>query len=216
MKKILLIIACAISAFSVFAQSSNSWSIRAAFDINIPGKVGLGGNDGKIDDFRMGYGGTLGAVYSYWFNDAIFLEPGLSFFYDSYSYNDMVIIGDMMSEAKGPSLYKLGFRLPLVIGYSYYLVDSLPMRFYTGPELSYAFAGKINVKDKTWQDIISTDLFGKNGNMHPVDCAWKIGLGADFDIATICVEAALGMTDIFKGPFTFRENRVTFSLTHYF
>ena len=121
-----------------------------------------------------------------------------------------------MEVSKGPSLYKLGLRLPLVIGYSYYLVDSFPMRVFTGPELSYAFAGKVNVKDKALQDLIETDLFGKNGFMKPLDCAWKIGLGIDFDLATVCVEAALGLTDVYKGPFTLRENRVTISLTHYF
>ncbi|MDE7418657.1 MAG: PorT family protein [Muribaculaceae bacterium] len=216
MKKILVIIAFVATAFSVFAQGYNSWGIRAAFDINMPGKVGLGGNDGKLDDFRMGYGGSIGAAYSYWLSDSFFFEPALSLFYDSYSYNDNIVIGESMEVSKGPSLYKLGLRLPLVIGYSYYLVDSFPMRVFTGPELSYAFAGKVNVKDKALQDLIETDLFGKNGFMKPLDCAWKIGLGIDFDLATVCVEAALGLTDVYKGPFTLRENRVTISLTHYF
>ena len=31
---------------------------------------------------------------------------------------------------ENPSLYKLGFRVPVVIGYSYYIKESLPMRVY--------------------------------------------------------------------------------------
>ncbi len=212
MKKILIALVTLISAVSSFAQGDNGWGIRAAFDINIPSKLSI--DRTKVDEFRTGYGVTFGAVYSHWLNGSVFLEPGLSLFYDSYSFQDIQV--DVHKVAKGPSLYKLGARIPLVIGYTYYLVDSFPMRVYTGPELSCAFAGKVNVKDKALEGIIDTDPFGKNGIMNRVDCAWKIGLGVDFDIASICVEAAMGMTDIYKGPMKCRDNRVAISLTHYF
>lgn len=213
MKKILIIIALAISAFSANAQGYRSWGIRAAFDINIPGKLGGRLNGEKLDMFRTGYGGTIGAVYSHWFSDVVFLEPGLSLFYDTYSYKDLIIEGETKRESD-PSLYKLGVRIPLVIGYSYYLFDSMPMRVYTGPELSYAFAGQIRIKDKSLID--NTNLFGKEGFMNPFDCAWKIGVGFDTDFATVSVEAAIGICDVYKDFLKLRENRVSVSVTHYF
>lgn len=217
MKKILVILALAIYAFSADAQGNSSWGLKAAFDINIPSKLGGRLNGEKLDMFRTGYGGTIGAVYSHWFSDAVFLEPGLSLFYDTYSYKDLIIEGQNKRDSD-PSLYKLGVRIPLVIGYSYYLLDSMPMRVYTGPEFSYAFAGQIRLKDKSIKDDFdfSTDLFGKDGFMNPFDCAWKIGVGFDTDFATVSVEAAIGISDVYKDFLKLRENRVSVSVTHYF
>lgn len=212
MKKILIALLLMIAAVSSYAQGDNGWGIRAAFDINMPSKLSINGV--KTLELHTGYGATVGALYSHWLNDNIFLEPGLSLYYDSYTFEDIQVDLDKMAE--GPSLYKIGARVPLVIGYSYYLVDSFPMRVYTGPELSCAFGGKVNVKDKALDGAFRTDLFGKNGLMNRVDCAWKIGLGVDFDIASICVEAAIGMTDVYKGVAKLRDNRVAISLSHYF
>ncbi len=212
MKKILVALVFVISAISSYAQGGSGWGIRAAFDINMPSKLSINGV--KLLEFRTGYGATVGAVYSHWLSDYVFLEPGLSLYYDSYIFEDIQVDENAMAE--GPSLYKMGARVPLVIGYSYYLLDSFPMRVYTGPELSCAFAGKINIKDKALDGAFRTDIFGKNGLMNRVDCAWKLGLGVDFDIASICVEAAIGMTDVYKGVGKVRDNRVAFSISHYF
>lgn len=218
MKKILVIIALFISTLSSYSQGGdNSWGIRAAFDINIPSKLGGRLNGEKLDLFRIGYGGTVGVVYSHWFNDAVSLEPGVSLFYDTYSYKDLKILdGFNGSTQSDPSLYKFGMRIPLVVGYSYYFLNSLPMRVYTGPELSYSFSGKVRLKDKSHYDNMGTDLFGKNGFMHPFDCAWKVGIGIDTDIATLCFEAAIGISDIYKDHLTLRDNRVAISVTRYF
>lgn len=218
MKKILVIIVLVVSAFSAYAQYGvNCWGVRAAFDINIPSKLGGRLNGEKLDLFRTGYGGTIGAVYSHWFSDALFLEPGLSLFYDTYSYKDFIIQEQYKIE-EDPSLYKLGVRIPLVIGYAYDFLDALPMRVYTGPELSYAFAGQIRLKNKSIKEDFdfSTNLFGKDGFMNPFDCAWKIGVGFDTDFATVCVEAAIGLTDVYKDHLKLMDNRVTVSVTHYF
>ncbi|MDE5997595.1 MAG: hypothetical protein K2G77_05205 [Muribaculaceae bacterium] len=220
MKKLLVIIALIFSSFSLYAQGGdNHWGIQASFDINIPSKIGGRLNGEKLDLFRMGYGGSVGAVYSHWFNDVIFLEPGVSLFYDTYSYRDMIIEDGMTNKSEiDPSLYKLCVRVPLVVGYSYYLLDSLPMRVYTGPELSYSFAGQIRIKNKSLisDSDFNTDLFGKNGFMNPFVFDWKIGLGFDTDFATVCVEAAIGISDVYKDYLKLRENRVSVSVTHYF
>lgn len=213
MKKALIIFSILIATLSAYSQD---WGIRAAFDINMPSKVGGLQDGGKMDLFKTGFGGTVGAVYTHWFNDYIFLEPGASIFYDSYSYDDVLVMGDYNGTAKvDASIYKMGLRIPVVIGYAYYLLDNLPMRVYTGPELSYAFAGGMNVKNESAKDIFSLP-FGKDGFMNRVDCAWKFGLGAEFDIATVCLDVAIGMTDLYKDHLKLRENRVTISVAHYF
>ena len=214
MKKSLTILAILLS--SLFA-SAQDWGIRAAFDINVPSKVGGRLNNEKLDLFRTGFGGTVGAVYTHWFGNSGFLEPGASIYYDTYSYKDLTIIDAPAGVVESdPSVYKLGVRIPLVIGYSYDFLDNLPMRVYTGPELSYAFAGGIRFKDKAAIGDMAWSLFGKDGIMNRVDCAWKIGIGFDTDIATIGIDAVFGITDLYKDQLTLRENRLTLSLTHYF
>ncbi len=214
MKKAFIVLSLLLAYLSSWAQE---WGIRAAFDINIPSKLGGRLNGEKLDLFKTGFGGTLGAVYKHWFNDYIFLEPGASIFYDSYAYKDILVDGNPnYLEELDASIYKVGLRIPLVVGYSYYLVGDLPMRVYTGPELSYAFAGGTHVKNKSVKDDFDTTIFGKNGFMNRVDCAWKIGIGAEFDIATVCFDVAIGMTDLYKDHLTLRENRVTISVLRYF
>ena len=219
MKKILILIALLGSALFSYAQGP--WGVRAAFDINIPGRVGgfadIPGVDSKVlgEVYRMGYGGTIGVVYDHWLSDIFFLQPGLSLFYDTYSYKNLIIGEDVDKQENDPSLYKLGIRGPIVIGYSYSLVDVLPMRVYTGPELNYAFAGDIRFKNR---DLVGDDwhLFGKNGEQRRFDIAWKIGLAAEFDIATVGVEAAIGVTDLYPGKLSFRDNRISVSVTRFF
>ena len=217
MKKLLTAITLLAAATGAAAQD---WGLRAAFDINIPSKIGGRLEDSPdLDMYRTGYGGTIGVVYDHWLSSSIFLQPGLSLFYDTYSYKDLLLTGasgQMLEE--NPSLYKLGFRVPVVIGYSYYLTESLPMRVYTGPEFSYAFAGDIRFKHRSpeYDDI---HLFGKEsgkGEQRRFDAAWKLGLAADFDLAIVGVEVAVGMTDLYSGHLTFRENRVSVSVSRFF
>lgn len=216
MKKTIVIIVLLLSVFTVRAQGGDSaWGLRAAFDINIPSKLGGRLNGEKLEMFRIGCGGTLGAVYTHWFGNGVFIEPGASLFYDTYSFKDLYIDAESKKPAD-PSLYKFGVRIPLVIGYSYDLFESMPMRVYTGPELSYAFAGKIRVKDKGCPTDFNTEIFGKDGFMNRVDCSWKIGLGVETDIATICMDVSVGMADLYKDNMTLRENRITISLLRYF
>ena len=209
----------ALTLLLLAASSANArdWGVRAAFDINIPSKIG-GRLEGApaLDMYRMGYGGTVGVVYDHWFSDAVFLEPGASLFYDSYSYKDLIITGASgQTLQKDPSLYKFGVRVPVAIGYSYYLFDNLPMRVYTGPEFSYAFAGDIRLKHSI-SDFEDIHLFGKDGDQRRFDAAWKIGLAADLDYAILGIDVAIGMTDLYPGHLTFRENRLSISLTRFF
>ena len=217
MKKFLTIFSLLISILMCHAQDS-SWGIKASFDINIPTKLGGRLNGEKLDLFRTGYGGALGAVYTHWFNNSIFVEPGASVFYDSYSYKDLIImdVPAGLTEAD-PSLAKLGIRIPLVVGYAYDFLETLPMRVYTGPELSYALYGRVHFKNKALlDDGLDISLFGENGFMKRMDCAWKIGIGFDTEIATICIDASIGMADLYKDHLTMHENRLIVSLIRYF
>ena len=220
--KPIFLIPAIISCITLSASAQNDvadtrpmWGIKAAFDVNIPGK--WHGDAGSVSMFRHGFGATFGAVYNIYLGKSFYIEPGASLFYDSYSYKNLVISGDAGNIIEeDPSLYKLGIRIPVVVGYSFSISDNFAMLVYTGPELSYAFTGDIKIKDSELQHSSDISLFGEYGTQRRVDCAWKVGVGFPVNQWLVSIEAAIGMTDLLKSGMSFRENRCSVALTRYF
>lgn len=221
MKKFLVIVNLLTASVATGSQISAKpteiveWGARAAVDLNLPGK--WRGDAGSVTMYRPGWGATLGAVCNVWLGRNFFIEPGISVFYDTYSYKDLIITDETGSTVESdPSLYKVGLRIPVVAGYTFVFSDRFAMSFYTGPELSYAFAGKTRVKHKELIGGTDLELFGDDGAQRRVDCAWKVGVGFPIDDWTISFATAIGMTDLMKTGVSFRENRCTLSLSRYF
>ncbi|MDE6300700.1 MAG: PorT family protein [Muribaculaceae bacterium] len=218
MKRLLLIFIMAMCLSSARGQVENTrplWGVKAAVDVNIPGKW-HGAVPEAVDMYRAGAGVSAGVVYNVYLGHNFFLEPGVSFFYDTYSFKDLIIMDDNEREHSAPGLYKAGLRIPVVAGYLINMTDRFAMTVYTGPELNYAFAGKVKVKDNRQLDGSDLELFGEYGSQHRVDCAWRVGVGLPVGSWTINLEGSIGITDLMKGPISFRENRFSAGLTYYF
>ncbi len=202
-----------LSPLASFAQSSGSsdnpatasWGVKVAFDVNLPGKAH--GDAGSVKIYKKGYGVTAGAVYRHNFNSKFYIEPGASIFYDNYS-TDFVIMTPDGKDESDPSLYKVGLRVPVVGGFTFNVADFFNMSVFTGPELSYAFAGDIRSK--------YAHLFGKDGEQRRIDAAWKVGIGVPYQNVFISLDAAIGMTDLLKSNMTYRDNRLTLSVSYFF
>lgn len=190
------------------------WGVKASFDINVPSKWKVGDTSFKM--YKSGLGFSVGGVYSHYFTEGFFLEPSLSIFYDTYS-SDFSIMAEEGADAVDPRIYKVGLRLPAVVGYTFDITDDFAISVFTGPEFNYAFAGGYQIKDKHLKEEIGDTLFGKNdGQQRRVSCAWKGGIGFPFGDWRFDFEAAVGVTDLVKGPASCRENRVSLSLLRYF
>ena len=194
------------------------WGVKAAFDINLPGKWHSGG--GSVDMFQHGFGGTIGGVCNIYLGHDFYLEPGVSFFYDTYSYGDITLVGpDYSSFTIHPTIYKTGIRVPVVAGYTFDITDRFMMSVYTGPEVSYVFRGGLRGKcvDSNNEDLGDFyDPYANHGLHRKFDCAWKIGFAFPTDYVTLNIDAAIGITDIYKNDISMRENRVSIGLAHYF
>lgn len=203
-----------MKAETVGNNTAPMFGIRAAVDVNIPGNWHNDNDSFKM--FRHGCGFTVGGVYNVYMGRGFYFEPGVSFFYDSYSYDKVKITnsnGDLISN--DPALHKFGLRIPVMAGYAFGVTDRLTLNVYTGPELSWAIGGKLSVKDKDFIDEFPDKLFGDF--QRRIDCAWKIGVGVPYNEFLISIDAAIGITDILKNPaISCRENRVSVSLTYYF
>lgn len=219
MKRTLLYFLFVLAALASEAQiiengeTNPVWGVRAAFDVNLPGKL----HNNVIDDrmFRCGTGGTLGAVCNIFLGNKFYLEPAVSLFYDTYGYKGLTLAGDDYEESD-PKVYKAGVRIPVVAGYSIAVSDRLSIAPFTGPELSYAFAGAVKVHDKDRLDLDETSLFGKFWNQRRVDCGWKIGVAFFSGMWSFNIDGTIGMTNLMTDGTKFHESRGSVSLTRYF
>lgn len=214
MKRITLSVALAIFGLACcFAQSegnSTLWGVRAAVDYNFPSKWHYDG--GSVKMYSPGYGFTLGGVCNLYLGKGFYLEPGVSFFYDTYSFHDLVISDEPGGQlAVSPGLYKLGVRVPVVAGYTFDFSDQFSMCAYTGPEFSYAFGGKVKY-DKNYSGI-SDELFGEF--QRRADVAWKVGIGFPYKSFMVSVDVALGITDNLKSKMRAHDNRLSVAFTYY-
>lgn len=213
---IILLLTAVFCVSEAFGQTENSrltWGVKAKVDVEIPGKWK---NDGvSLTTYRPGYGFTAGAVCNIDLGSNVYLESGLTLFYEDYSYKDLVITNESGEAVqKDPGLYKLGFRIPVVVGSVFPINERAGFSIFTGPVLSYAFAGKIDIDSDVDSDLDGLDLFR---GQRRFDCAWKIGVGCPIDNYMISLEAEFGITDLLKAKdMSFRENRVSLGFTYYF
>lgn len=220
MRCIILIIIAVVGSLSVNAQiiengeSNPIWGLKATYDVNLPGKV----HSNVVNDnmFRAGSGVTIGAVCNIYLGKKFYLEPGVSLFYDTYSYKDLIIAGIENYEERNPKIYKIGFRLPVVVGYCIEVSDQISVAPFTGPEFSYAYAGDIKLHDKNRLGSPDLSLFGYPGYQRRVECGWKIGLAFFSGMWSFNIDGTFGMTNLMTDGSKFHERRGTVSVTRYF
>lgn len=212
-----LIIASALSSIPLLMQAQESsqvmWGLRAALDINLPGKWKTNHESAKM--FKPGAGVTVGGVCNIGLGNGFYLEPGVSLYYDAYSFDSIIIGSEDYSGQKttSPRQDKAGFRIPVVLGYTIDVSERIGICFYTGPEFSYAFYGKQHFDNEILDEIFTGSPFEM---LHRADCAWKIGVGFPFDSFMLAFDGAIGLTDLAKNSVKFHENRLSISLAYYF
>lgn len=215
MKRFVAILLSCLALTNISAIEKGNWGIKATFDLSVPSKWNV--NNEHFEMFKPGAGFSVGGVYYQPISKGFFFEPGLSFYYDTYSFKDLKIAGANGQVATNdPSVRKAGLRLPLQFGYEFIFTEQWKLSVFTGPELSYTFSQNAHVKHSELLDEdFNPDLLGIKEHKR-FDCAWKIGVAIPVDFIWIGVDAAFGLTDLQPGNVSFRENRVSVSATYYF
>lgn len=222
-KTIILSILLILSAGAIKAQSPildnpdnrPYWGIRVAWDYSLPGKWNFdNGNSAKI--YKPGSGFTLGAVYNLPVVANLYFEPGVTFYYNTYSYDDLILSeGDY--EETDPKIEKFGFRVPLNFGYRFDFFENGGFSVFTGPELCIGASSRVETKhfDEVGIDY-NKNLYGKSGYMRRFNLAWSAGLAFHFASWQINVSAAFGLLDLHKKDAKFHENRLNVGLGYNF
>ncbi len=214
-RKILSIVLLLVSTVSTFAQNNTViWGIKATVDAELPGK--WHGDGGGVTMYRPGYGFTIGGVSNIYLGKNFYFEPSFSLAYSQYKYKDVVFTNsEGVIVETDPKIYKWSFQIPLVVGYSIDLWEKSALNIFTGPQVRYAFAGKIAFKDKGLNEDSNEYVNLWNGQRR-FDLSWKVGVGVPVNNFFISLEADLGITDLLKSDLSFRDNRVGVGVTYYF
>lgn len=217
MKKVLLALltiilgGSAAAAQSVVNNPDNSayWGIRVAGDIVIPGKVNV--DPLSFDMFKPGGGIELGGIYNLPVVANFYLEPGLKFYYNTYSVKDdlsnSIISGDL-------SLRKFGMRIPVMAGYHFDFDSDFKLHVFTGPEFEvglwgreYATSGNIEISD---------NAYGDDG-INRFDFLWGVGAGLTYRHVFFGIIGSFGLCNMSGiSEATYHENRVSISLGYNF
>lgn len=206
-----------LGTFGVFAQNDDLviWGLKASVDAELPGKWHRDG--GSVNMYSRGYGFTIGGVSNIYLGNNFYFEPALAISYSQYRYKDL-LISDSEGEfvEANPKIYKWGIQVPLVIGYSIGLSNQYSLNVFTGPQIRYSFVGDITFRDKDKE--VQKDAYeyiNLYDGQRRFDLSWKIGVGLPVNNFMISLEADLGITDLLKNNFSFRENRVGIGVTYY-
>ncbi len=223
MKKRLVSVAFAVVAFlGVMAQNTivNNPDNKAYFGIRVGGEVTCPGNV-SVDNigvsvFNNGGGVEFGGIYNYPVVANFYIEPGLKFFYNTYSLKKEYVKAlqdDIIYDSV--SLKKFGMRVPVMAGYHFDFTNDVKVSVFTGPELEVAFKGKEYIKSANLE--MSGSLYGEEGGMKRVNLLWGIGAGVTYQHFYFGVNGSLGMLNMLSDSLVkFHENHVNFSVGYNF
>lgn len=238
MKKTLLLAAAALFTLGASAQTyllSNPdnhsyFGVRASYNLSIPGKVkadiGNGAETYKARVLGKGSGFSIGAIYNQPLVANLYIEPGVTLAYTTESFHqghgDFPEFHDKLM--KHSSQRKFSVEVPVQFGYHFDFTPDISLSVSTGPVLKL---GLVNDYYFTTEEIAgqkihkSGSVYGENGYMRRVDCAWRFGVG--FNIAQhyyVGINGDLGLANMLKdtndGSVTLHENAFNVTLGYNF
>lgn len=195
---------------SIFNNPDNKgyFGIRVGGEVTAPGK--LSSENVSVDMYKAGGGVEFGGIYNLPVVANLYIEPGLKFFYNTYSVDKK-----LLDDGESLSIRKFGMRIPVMAGYHFDFTDDIKVSVFTGPELEIGFSAKAHAKEDNIE--VSESAYGKDGNLNRVDLLWGIGAGISYQHYYFGVSGGIGMLNMSSMDNTkFHENRVTFSLGYNF
>lgn len=212
MKKIVTFLCAGMLALVANAQQSmiNNpsnhvyFGLRASYDMTFP-KMTANGNN--VDAFKSGMGASIGGIVNIPIVANLYVEPGLNFYYHTYSLNDDMIhdmIGDVeeIAGAKLTSSFRnFGMRVPVMLGYHFDITNNVKLAIFTGPELNVGFTNKFHFTAELagQKGSKSVDVYGEDGLFNRVDCAWKLGGSITVSDVYFGVSGGWGLLDMKQG-----------------
>lgn len=190
---------------TIFSNDNNRPYMGIRLGVDISSTAGQ-----NYDIYSNSVGLTLGAVYNIpaWQN--LYIEPGLTFFYDTFGQELTTMGRSKHPEDINGSIRNIGFRIPVNAGYRFDFADDISLSLFTGPVLNLNATGKQHVGDYSQQ------LMGHG--FKRADMQWDFGASMQFfHNYYISVTGAVGLTKVYNTDIEqFRRNTVNLSLGYNF
>ena len=199
---------------NVLPSDRNHWTVTVAYDVSIPGKWKLA--NGSFKMFKPGSGISIGADYMMLIGNNVFFEPGARFFIDNYSYENITIGNGTLEEPSktyDPPVRKIGFRIPLTVGYKFDIFKKGSLFLSTGPEPIIGLSARTKVNDYQ-KEIFEQNMY--KGLMRRFDVAWDISAAIIIDRLRVDITGALGMLDVIKTDVKMHEYRASIGVGYVF
>lgn len=196
------------------------WGIRVSYDYTKPGSIKAG--DYIMDNFKGGSGFSAGIIYNMPLVANLYLEPGVSVFYDTYRSDDLfVTVDDMMLNNKAYIKYsQLGVRIPIMLGYHFDFNERARINVMTGPQFGIGLVGKSKIKGDQIEDFEQTDdnMYSDEGGFKRFNLQWAVGVGTTVDKFDISVKYLFGLTGRIKDSedAKLKENQLQISVGYNF
>lgn len=222
------IIICICSVFALAAQdmegdyiiknpnNRNFWGIRAGCEYTVPGQLYVEGVG--VKQYDPGYGIVLGGFYCQPIIANLYLDAGVSFFYDTYSYKNLYVSGaDGTAEMINPEIRKNGFHFPVKIGYHLDFWEDADVRAAVGLQPSVGIGGELSINSSHLPLVdLDTNLYSLQGNHRRFDLGWIVSFGVRVQHWMITLSGTSGLLDIYRGPAMLHEFRFCTALGYIF
>lgn len=190
------------------------FGLRAGGEITCPGNISV--ENVGLSVFNNGGGFEIGTIYNLPVVANFYIEPGLKFFYNSYSLkHDWIdeIIDDIFYD--NLTIKKFGMRIPVMAGYHFDFTEDIKVSLFTGPELEVGFWGEEVAKGHNIET--SGSIFDDGGGMNRVNLLWDFGAGVSYKSLYFEVKGGIGMLNMLSdSDAKLRESRVNFSVGYNF
>ena len=213
MKKIFIALLAAVAAFSASAQD-DYLSLNASFNLSRPSSKG--------SDFKFGPGVSIGADYTFFVYNSVFVMPGINFNFSTWKIKDA---DDYLPDPSKYEKFSSNFRalsigIPVVAGYQFGFSEKCSLKLYTGLQANIGLTNKFHYSyqlagDKFNEDI---DMYGSNGLWKRFDLAWKTGVGVHIDKFYVGLNTQIGFLNLNakKGGATIHQNTIQITLGYSF
>lgn len=225
MKRIILGTAIAIISLSaqsqdyLFENPDNKAFFGARLGVDITSTPG-----DELSTYSNGAGFSLGAIYNIPVYKNLYVEPGLSLFYDTFS-EDLTVGAEVlpMPYQISRSFRNFGFRIPILAGYHFDFSDMVRIAPFTGPQLNFSLYAHDHYDNDAIKNVLGegnemkgTSLFGEHGFKH-FDLQWVFGASVTYDRYVFTAQGAIGITKVYNvSSFHFRRNTCTISVGYNF
>lgn len=187
------------------------WGIRLGLDGGATGYVKVGNEEKELNDSDMGV--AITGIYNVPIVANLYLEPGLSVYYNQYSaVKDY--IDDFGPDITDITRKKFGMRLPVMIGYHFDITKKFKIYLYTGPELEVGFVAKDQIKGYTYRPFTKwQNVYGDQGSLKRVNVLWGYGLGLSYSKFYCGFGGSQGLVNMLKNSdLRMRELHIYFQI----